>query len=116
MKALLFALGYVAILCASPRIAAQDIPSCESISAAVESYANCIDQAVKKLAKGIDSNDEVALKAVSTCREFRDTALHLKAVPALEPTVADFDALHIGLARNLTADVRGEPRQADQQR
>jgi len=79
--------------------AADTLPPLPTIEKATLAYANCVDERARKLAAGPGSEEILARQAVDSCRELRAKALALKGVPVMFPTVAEYDATHLGLAR-----------------
>jgi hypothetical protein len=79
---------------------AASLPPLHDIEQATLAYANCVDQAARKLGVKPTGVEELARQAVGSCRELREAALKLKSVPVMFPSVAEFDAVHAGLARS----------------
>lgn len=106
MKARALALVSVIVVAACSGQAADSLPPLPTIEKATLAYANCVDSAAQKLAAGSGGADVLAQQAVDSCRELRKKALDLKGVPVMFPNVAEYDATHLGLARQTIENVR----------
>ena len=99
MKLLAIAAICVVAVSACSGQAADTLPPLPTIEKATLAYANCVDVAARKLASQSDGVDILARRAIEGCRDSRAKALALKGVPVMFPTVAEYDAMHIGLAK-----------------
>ena len=99
MKLLAIVAICVVAVSACPGQAADKLPPLPTIEKATLAYANCVDVAARRLASQPDGADILARRAVDGCRDLRAKALTLKGVPVMFPTVAEYDAMDIGLAR-----------------
>lgn len=84
------------------------LPPLATIEAATLRYANCVDQSARELAGRPASIEQLAQEAVANCSALRSVALELKGVPVMYPTTVEFDAAHLGLARNTLIAARGK--------
>lgn len=87
---------------------ADTLPPFPTIEKATLAYANCVNIAAGKLASEPDGADVVAKRAVDGCRDLREKALALKGVPIMFPTVAEYDATHLGLAKQTIERLRAK--------
>ena len=88
--------------------AADTLPPLPTIEKATLAYANCVDVAARKLASGSDGADVLARRATDRCKDLRAKALALKGVPVEFPTVAEYDAMHLGLAKQAIEQSRAK--------
>ena len=88
--------------------AADTLPPLPTIEKATLAYANCVDVAAQTLASQSDGVDVLAKRAVDGCRDLRAKALALKGVPVMFPTVAEYDAMHFGLAKQAIEKFRAK--------
>jgi len=101
----------VAMLCAAALSAcsgqaANTGPALATIEKATLAYANCIDKSARNLAAQSGETEILARQAVGSCRDLREKALALKGVPVMFPTVSEYDATHLGLARQSIESAR----------
>lgn len=88
--------------------AAETLPPLPTIEKATLAYANCFDVAARTLAVQSDGLDVLARRAVDGCRDLRAKALTLKGVPVMFPTIAEYDAMHLGLAKQAIEKFRAK--------
>ena len=99
------AIGAVTLAaCSGPRT--EPLPPLESIEAATLAYANCVNDSALKLAARPQAVEVLAPQAVDGCRKARTEALNLKSVPVFFPTIAEFDSVHLGVARSAIEKTR----------
>ncbi|OYY71685.1 hypothetical protein [Sphingomonas sp. 28-63-12] len=98
--------GTILALTGCSGASSEDLPPLPTIEAATLKYANCVDQAAQRLGRTSGSLEQLAQQGVSGCSVLRTEALKLKAVPVMFPTTAEFDATHLGVARQAIENVR----------
>ena len=108
MKTHAFVIGCAATLSGCSGQAAGALPPLHAIEKATLAYANCVDASARKLAAEPGTVERLAQQAVGSCRELREKALALKGVPVMFPTVAEYDATHLGLARQTIESSRAK--------
>jgi hypothetical protein len=99
MKAQAFALVCAIAVSACSASAGDALPPLATTEKATLAYANCVDTAAGKLAARPDQAAILARNAVGSCRDLRAKALALKSVPVMFESIAEFDAIHLHLAR-----------------
>ena len=75
-------------------------------SAARIDYANCVNVAALKLASQPDGVLALARSAVDDCHDLRTKAPALKGAPVMFPTIAEYDAMHFGIAKEALEKLR----------
>ena len=108
MRKFVIAMACAMALSSCSKGSADTLPPLEEIQKATLNYANCVDQTARKLAAQAAEVERLAKRAVGHCRELRAEALKLKGVPVMFPSIAEFDATHLGLAQNTIQSVRGK--------
>ena len=108
MKTQAFAMVCSIIVSGCSGQAADTLPPLATIEKATLAYANCIDAAARKLAARSGAAEMFAQQAVGNCRGLRAKALALKGVPVMFPSVAEYDAAHLGLARQAVESARAK--------
>lgn len=100
------AMGCATSLSACSGQAADTLPPLPQIEKATLDYANCVDTSARKLAAHSGDAEMLARQAVESCRGLRAKALESKGVPVMFPTIAEYDATHLGLARQTVKSSR----------
>jgi len=98
-------IGAISLAACSGR-ATDPLPAFETIERATLAYANCVADSARKLAPQSRETDVLAQQAADGCREARAEALSQKSVPVFFPTIAEFDAVHLGVARSAIVSTR----------
>jgi len=94
----------LAVVCAIALPACQEqaadaLPPLSTIQEATLAYANCVDKTARNFAVQPGRAEVLAQSVIDSCQELRSQAIDLKAVPVMFSTVAEFDAMHFGVAR-----------------
>ena len=82
------------------------LPPLSEIQKATLDYVTCIDRTAPKFADAPGSPEQIAPRVIASCSDLRSVALKLKSVPVMYPTIAEFDANHLGFAKQAIEHTR----------